>query len=116
MGFLPDAMRPLRCDSRITRNIHFLDGHNREIAGCWQNGKLTWRELLTWLQLVVALPASEYGAFPCLDSGDPTHPATHHGPRVISLGNIQLVPPGFYVLLSKQGIRSQIFRGARTGR
>lgn len=87
----------------IERNVRFLDGTNHEVAGFWQNGSVIWEEVLEWMHDVFTNPITEYAPFRCLEDGDPQDPVAKHGPPILLAGNLLVVDPGYYVLLSHGG-------------
>jgi hypothetical protein len=96
---MPGQRVPLKFD----RNIRFVNADNDEIGGTYQNGSLTWAEMLEWMQIVFELPIDTYAPFPCLEDGDPNDPVGQHGVAVNIPANTNYIQPGFYVLLNPQG-------------
>ncbi|OBT58891.1 hypothetical protein VE04_00574 [Pseudogymnoascus sp. 24MN13] len=87
----------------IKRNVHFVDGNNNEIGGAWQNGALTWSEMVEWMEITFEKPTYEYAPFRCLEPGDPVQLLAQHGPAIKIQGNNNPVKPGFYIILSPEG-------------
>ena len=96
-------MPGIRAPTRLSRNLHFLNGENDEIGGTWQNGSLTWAEMTEWFEIVYELPLEEYAPHFCLENGDPSDPVGQHGPPIVIQSNPDRIQPGYYVLLSHNG-------------
>ena len=96
-------MRGERGPFKFKRNVHFVNASNDEIGGTWQNGSLTWAEMMEWMQIVFQLPLQNYSPFPCLETGDPEDPVGKHGAPINMHANSDIIRPGFYVLLHPQG-------------
>ena len=89
--------------ANVPRNVHFLDAHNNEVAGFWQNGSVIWREVQEWMGIVFTNPQSDYTPFRCLEAGDPDDPAGQHGSPIHMANSTLLVAAGYYVLLAHDG-------------
>jgi hypothetical protein len=85
------------------RNVHFLDGMNREVAGFWQNGSVVWEYILEYMHFVLDNPITSYAIFPCLETDSPQNRAEHHGPFVSLTNNQNIVDVGYYVVLAEDG-------------
>jgi hypothetical protein len=88
---------------QVSRNVHFLDAYNKEVAGFWQNGSVIWEEVQEWMQIAIETAQSDYTPFRCLEAGDPENPAGQHGPPIYMVGNGSTVDAGYYVLLACNG-------------
>ena len=88
---------------QASRNVHFLDAYNNEVAGFWQNGSVVWEEVLEWMDIVIVNDQSSYTPFRCLEAGDPEDPTGQHGPPIHMAGNGSTVVAGYYVLLAYDG-------------
>ncbi|KAI9464035.1 hypothetical protein BJY52DRAFT_882739 [Lactarius psammicola] len=97
-----------RAPVELERNVHFVDADNNEIGGFCQNGSVTWVELSEWMQIVYVLPFDQYANFPCLENGDPEDPVSQHGAPINMQTNTDPVQPGYYVLLSPEGLPIEI--------
>lgn len=86
-----------------SRNVHFLDGLNNEVAGLWQNGSIVWDDILEWMHIVLDNPVSSYAIFPCVEEDIPENPTEHHGPLINLADNQNVVDPGYYVVLAQNG-------------
>ncbi|KAH9036351.1 hypothetical protein EDB85DRAFT_781078 [Lactarius pseudohatsudake] len=97
-----------RAPVELERNVHFVDADNDEIGGLCQNGSVTWAEISEWMQIVYMLPSNQYATFPCLEHGDPEDPVGQHGAPINMQANTDLVQPGYYVVLSPEGLPVEI--------
>ena len=88
--------------SNANRNVHFLDAHNNEVLGFWQNGFVTWEEIQEWMHIVITNSQSDYVPFRCLED-DPLDPVGQHGPPIYTANNNNVVDASYYVLLSGDG-------------
>ena len=91
----------------LDRNVHFVNAHNDEIGGLYQNGSVTWAEISDWMQIVYLLPFDQYATFPCLENDNPEDPAGQHGEPIDMQAN-HPVQPGYYVILSPEGLPIEI--------
>jgi hypothetical protein len=82
-----------RASSHFRRNIHLVNADNDEIGGTWQNGSLTWAEMLEWMQITFELLIDEYTPFPCLEDGDPKDPVNQHGAPINMQANTNSIQP-----------------------
>ncbi len=62
------------------------------------------------MQIVFELPLDQYAPFRCLEDGDPRNPVSYHGPLINLYGNVNLVEPGFYILLDRQGMGTMVWQ------
>jgi hypothetical protein len=94
-----------RAPENIDRNVRFLDANNDECAGFWQNGSVTWEEVLEWMHIIFTDNVSGYTPARCLENGDPRDPTAtdNHGPPIPLAGNTLKVDPGYYIILSQDG-------------
>jgi hypothetical protein len=89
--------------AEVSRNVHFLDARNNEVAGFWQNGSVVWEEVQEWMCIVIANAQSSYTPFHCLEAGDPEDPVGQHDPPIHMVNNRSTVGAGYYVLLAYDG-------------
>jgi hypothetical protein len=88
---------------KVSRNVHFLDARNNEVAGFWQNGSVVWEEIQEWMQIVIENATSSYTPFRCLEAGGPEDPAGQHGPPIYMANNRSTIDAGYYVFLAYDG-------------